>query len=215
MFNLKTTKRAKEDKVGDLRLEGQIPAVVYGGKEESVLCSVALNEFIKVWREAGETGLVELETAGGKKDVMIHEVQKDPVSDVPMHIDFYAVTKGQKIEVNVPLEFVGTAPAIKNLGANLMATMHDIAVIGDAREIPQSIDVSVESLTDLDSQILVKDLVLPAGVEVTVSPDEVVASISAANEEEEEVAPEEVDMSAIEVQKKGKGDEEGEEEVSS
>lgn len=208
MFNLKTTIRVKSDKVDILRLKGQIPAVIYGAKEEPQTCSVELNEFIKVWRDAGETALIQIEIAGRNKEVMIHKVQRDPVSDTPIHIDFYTITKGQKIEVNVPLEFIGVSPAVKNLGAIIIKTMHDVEVLGDAREIPQQIDVNIEILTDLDSQILVKDIELPTGVEFITLADDVIASVSAANEEEDEVVPTEVDMEAIEVQKKGKKDEE-------
>lgn len=208
MFNLHTKERVKTDKLDALRREGRVPAVIYGAKDEPSLCSVTHSEFIKVWRDAGETGIVQLEIGGDKKDVMIYEVQRNPVSDAPMHIDFYAVTKGQKIEVNVPLEFVGEAPAVKEIGAIIMKPLHDVLVSADARDIPQHIDVNVETLTDLDSQILAKDLVLPSSVELLTGEDEVIAALSAANEEEVDEVPDDVDMATIEVEKKGKKEEE-------
>lgn len=213
MLQLKTTERKAGSDTTTLRAEGMVPAVIYGAKEESAPCAVAQNAFIKVWREAGETALVELETASGKKNVMIHQVQRDPVSDAPIHIDFYAVTKGQKIEVAVPLEFVGTSPAVKEQGAVLVKVMHELTLSGEPANIPQQIEVSIETLADMNSQIVAKDIALPSGLELITNPDEMIVAVSEAKEEEEE-EPTEVDMDSIEVESKGKKEEETEEENS-
>ena len=209
MPKLKTTERDNKIKLSSLRAEGSIPAVYYSAKEKATSISVDKVEFKKVWKEVGETGVVELEDEKGKLNVMIHDIALDPVTSEPIHIDFYAVKKGQKVEVKVPLEFEGESPAVKH-GAILVKVLHEIEVEGEPQNIPQHITVDITPLVELDSQILVKDLSIPKSVEIITGIDEVVAAISEAKEEEpEEVA--EVDMENIEEEKKGKKEEEGSE----
>jgi large subunit ribosomal protein L25 len=111
------------------------------------------------------------------------------------------------VEVAVPLEFVGESPAVK-AGANLVKVLHELAIEADPVNLPHELTVDVSILTELGQQIHAGDLKLPAGVTLTVAPEEVVALI----QEVEEEAPEEAvpaDLSAIEVE--GKGKEAGEE----
>jgi large subunit ribosomal protein L25 len=142
-------------------------------------------------------------------DTLIHDVQIDPVSDAPVHADFYVFEKGKKIEVDVPLEFVGVSPAVKDLGGNLVKAMQEVKISSDPTSIPHEITVDVSTLVDFDSKIVAGELKLPAGVTLVENPEEVVAAIARQKEEvEEESAP--VDLSSIEVEKKGKKEEEGE-----
>ncbi len=182
---------------------GNIPAVFYGPKEQSTSIEVSARDFDKVLKEAGESTVVVLSGIGADKDALIKSVDFDPVSGVPRHADFYVLEKGKKVEVNVPIEFTGEAPAVKQ-GANLVKVLHEIEVEAMPANLPHEIIVDVSGLTSIDQQILVKDIVPPAGVEIKTSGDEVVVLIAAAHEEKEEAAP--VDLSAIEVEKKGKED---------
>jgi len=209
MFKLTAKERASFGKqVADLRTAGEIPAVVYGGKEETKAVAVNQIEFKKVLKEAGESSIISLNLDGKVIDTLIHEVQFEPVSGEPVHADFYVVSQDKEIEVDVPLVFEGVAPAVKELGGSLVKVMHGLPISALPKNLPHDITVDISSLTAMDSQILVKDLKLPAGVTVTVDDEEVVASITVAGEEViEEVAP--VDLSAIEVEKKGKKEEEG------
>jgi large subunit ribosomal protein L25 len=133
----------------------------------------------------------------------------DPVKYVPVHADLYVVEKGQKVHVEVPLEFVGVSNAVKNLGANLVKVMHTLSVEAEAANLPQAFQIDIAKLEDLSSNITVADIVLPSGVTLYhVTPEDVVASVVAQSTEdlsESVVAP---DMSAIEVEKKGKKEEE-------
>ena len=209
MLSLKAEKRDPKENLALLRGKGLVPAVYYGSKVSSAPITIDRVEFIKLYRETGETGVISLETPDGKYDVLVHEVQLDPVKSVPVHVDFYAVEKGQKVEVDVPLVFEGVPPAVKNLGGVLMKVMHEISVEADPTNIPSEIVVDVSTLEDFESQITVADLSLPVGAVAKSDPAEVVASAAAPQEEEEE--PEaEIDMDAIEVEAKGKKEEEGE-----
>ena len=176
--------------------------------------SILKKDFLKVWHEAGESGVVTIKSADGSVDTLIHAVDVDPVSDIPRHADFYVFEKGKKLEVDVPLDFIGISPAIKDLGGALIKTLHELKISADPQHIPHDIKVDISSLLDFDSQVLASQIELPQGVTLVELPNEVVASVGRPREEkEEEVAP--VDLSSIEVEKKGKKEEEGasEEEV--
>ncbi len=207
MLNLKAEKRENKANPKTLRAEGGIPAVFYGRKAKSTPITINKGEFDKVWREAGETTIITLDTPEGKVDTLIHDVQFDPITDVPTHIDFYVVEAGQEIEVEVPLEFVGVAPAVKELGGILVKVVHEVEVKAPANKIPRHIEVDISALATLESHIAIGDLKFPEGVKPTAEANEIVAAVSVVEEEKED-APTTIDMSAIEVEKKGKKEEE-------
>ncbi|MDB5266520.1 MAG: ribosomal rRNA E-loop binding protein Ctc/L25/TL5, large subunit ribosomal protein [Parcubacteria group bacterium] len=206
MTNLKAEPRDTSAKLADLRKAGKLPAVFYGKKEPSTPISISMVDFMKVWKEAGESSVISLQTPSGAVESLIHEIDFDPVSGVPRHADFYVFEKGHKVEVEIPLEFEGVSPAIKDLGGTLVKVVHALKIEAMPKDLPHNIVVDISSLSSFESQILAKDLKLPAGVLLKVPEDEVIALVSAPREEkEEEVAP--VDLSAIEVEKKGKDEE--------
>ena len=193
-------------KIKSLRKEGFLPAVIYGAKEASRPVVLNLKEFEKVWREAGESSLIELELGGEKKGVLIKEVQTDPVKDIPIHADFQAVSMDEKIETEVAIHFTGESPAVKNFGGVLVKVLHEIEIEALPADLPQSIEVDISGLLNLEERFLVKDLKLPPGVKVLAQSDEVVALVEAPKAEEE-AAPEAPSLEDIEVVgKKGKKD---------
>lgn len=183
-----------------------MPAVYYGFKETSTPITISKSAFKKVLREAGESSVVILSGDGKKIEALIHEIDFDPIKGEPRHADFYVVEAGKKVEVSVPLHFEGVSPAVKNLGGILVKVLHEIKIEAFPKDLPHSITVNIETLVDFDSQIHVKDITLPKGVASLEESEEVVALVSAPKEEkEEEAAP--IDLSAIEVEKKGKKEE--------
>lgn len=195
-------KKLKKD-----RSAGRLPVVVYGPKDPSENYFVETAVFKKVYRQAGESSVITFDTGKEKKDVLIHEVTFQPSTGEPVHADFYAIEKGKKINVNVPLVFEGEAGALK-LGGIVVKVLHEVEVEAMPANLPHELIVDLTKLETLESQIMVSDLPVPAGVEILTSPEEVVASITVAKEEEE--APAVIDISQIEVEKKGKKEEEGE-----
>jgi large subunit ribosomal protein L25 len=187
-----------------LRRAGSIPAVVYGAHQEALPIAVSARTFEKVFREAGESAIVTLEGLGQPVPTLIHEVDLDPITSRPRHIDFYAVTKGQKVEVAIPLTFTGESPAVEH-GANLLKVIHELEIEADPMNLPQEILVDISVLKEINDRIQVKDLKLPPGVESKIDAEEVVAIAQEVVEEKEEVAP--ADLTAIEVEKKGKEEE--------
>lgn len=206
MLTLKVEKRAATGATpSKLRQTGFIPAVVYGGHQESTPITLEERAFEKVLREAGEATIVSLTGLGEPLPTLIHEVDVDPVTNHPRHVDFYAVTKGEKVEVAIPLTFVGVSPAVE-AGANLVKVMHELEVEADPMNLPHTIEVDISALQVVSDRICAKDLSLPSGVVLNVDPEDVVAlAQEVAEEKVEEVAP--ADISAIEVEKKGKEEE--------
>ena len=206
MITIQGTVRSKTDRLDVVRANGMTPAVVYGAGTPSTSLSVPAQQFIKVFKEAGESEIVTLELEGKKLNVLIHEVQWHPVKDMVMHADFYVVDMNKEIEVAVPIEFTGVSEAVK-LGGVLVKVMHELEIKSMPNNLPHEITVDISALVNLHDQIHVKDLKIPAGVEVLNDADDVICIAEPAGEEIiEDAAP--IDLSSIEVEKKGKKEEE-------
>lgn len=189
-----------------VRATGAMPAVFYGPKDPSTSISVNAKEFGKVWKKAGESSVIILkDAAGAEHEALIHEVDIHPLSGEPRHADFYVIEKGKKVEVSVPLVFTGVSSAVKDKAGILVKVHREIEIEAAPRDLPHDITVDISMLVELTDVIKAKDLILGKGVELKINPEEVVASISVAKEEVEE-APAAIDMSAIEVEKKGKAE---------
>lgn len=206
MSELNITQRDTKEDVNALREQGGVPAVFYGPKEETTSISVKSADFIKVWKEAGSSAIVDLKGIGEDKEVLIHDVDWHPVTGQPSHIDFYAIERGKKLTVSVPLTFEGEAPAEK-LGGIVVKVMHELEVEVLPRNIPKEITVDLTKLTDLESTISVADLGLSEDVEPTAELTETVASVTEAKDEP--IEEEERDISDVEIE--GEEKEEGEE----
>lgn len=209
MNKLKAEIREGKNTNDILRKEGFIPAVFYGPKQDSTPIKISTSDFLKLYEEAGESSIINLNDGKEDHDVLIHDVQFHAVSGKPVHVDFYVIEKGKKVEVDVPIEFIGESPAEKKLGGILVKVMHEISISAMPKDLPQEIEVDVSSLVDFESQIKVSDIKLPEGVELnTDDPEAVIALIQEPKEEEEE--EEEFDPDAIEVEEKGKKDDDSE-----
>ncbi len=188
-----------------VRKAGNIPAVVYGPKQEPLSISVDKSIFEKLLKEAGESTIINLVGLGEELEVLVHDVAFNPAKGGVEHVDFYAIEKGKEITVHVPLEFIGEAPATKT-GGSLTKVLHEIEVTCKPSALPQHIEVDVSGLDTFEKQIHVKDLVVPNGVKVENDKEEVVALVQEVQEEPEPEATQ-VDMDAVEVEAKGKSEE--------
>lgn len=204
MLILQATKRQNEKPL-DVRANGQIPAVFYGPNTQATSISVPAIDFIKLFRQAGETTAITLDMGSEKVSVLVHDLQRDPIKGEPTHIDFLVVDMNKEAEVAVPIEFTGVSEAEKSGLGMIVKVMHEIEVRALPADLPHSITVDVTSLATLSDAIHAKDLTLPKGVSLVTDADEVVAAVTGFAEEKEE-AP--VDLTAIEVEKKGKKEDE-------
>jgi large subunit ribosomal protein L25 len=202
MHTLAVEKRdTKGASARSLRRAGTVPAVVYGAHQEALPIAVEARAFDKAFKLAGESAVIALEGLGATIPVLVQEVDLDPLTYLPRHIDFYAITKGEKVEVAVPLSFIGESAAVK-AGANLIKVLRELEIEADPMNLPAAIEVDLTLLANLGDQIHASDLKLPAGVVLMIEPEEVVALVQEVVEEKEEAPV--ADLSAIEVEKKGK-----------
>jgi len=181
-------------KIRDLKNQdaNKIAAVVYGPDVKNASIELDHTEFKKVLKQAGESSLIELNVEGEKEKrlVLVHEVQKDPVEDYFIHVDFLQPNLKEETEAEVPLVFEGDAPAVKDLGGTLVKNMSEIEVSALPQDLPHEIKVSLEGLKTFEDRILVKDLILPNNVKATANPEEIVALVAAQENVEEELASE-------------------------
>lgn len=207
MTTLNAEVRDIKQKNTAIRGAGNIPVVFYGFKKDATSLTVRKVDFSKVFKEVGETNTLTLKTPTGEFDALIHEIQHDPITNEPIHVDFLAVDMTKEIEVDVPFEFTGESATVK-AGNILVKVMHEVKVAALPKNIPHNIEVNIDALENIDSVISLKDLKLPEGVRIMEDADTVVASIAVPKDEpvESAAAP---DLSTIEVEAKGKKEEEG------
>ena len=206
MITLKGETRDPKSKLAAVRAQGFVPAVYYGHKEKATPCVFEAKEFGKVWKEAGESTVVTLDLPKGKMNALIYEVQVDPVRGQPIHADFYILEKGQEVTVHIPLEFTGISAAVKDLGGSLVKVLHEVEIKAQPENLPHNFVIDISSLDALDSQILADSIVLPKGVTLITHGTDVIAAIAVAKEEVAEASA--IDLASIEVEKKGKKEEE-------
>lgn len=204
-----------------LRAAGQVPGVIYGHGREPQSLTINAREFKRLAERIRITStVIELALDGKVARTLIRELQRHPISRDALHVDFQELVAGEKVNVSVPLRFVGTAEGVKTGGGILEEVMHQIDVRVDPSNIPDHIDVDVTALT-IGHGLHIRDLVLPEGVEVLDDADNTVATVTPPKAEEVVAAPVEGAVIAPEtapepelIRKPKVGDEEGEEQES-
>jgi len=205
----------KKEKLKKIREQGFLPGIVYGKESENLPVKVDYKNFEKIHQEAGENTIVALKLKIKEKEktfsVLIRDVQKDPLSEKFIHVDFYELPMNEKIEVDVSLKFKGVAPAQKELGGVLVKNIQEIKIKALPKDLIHFIEVDVSTLETFEDEIKIKDLVMPPEVKFLVEPEEIVALVQKVEEEKIEEAPEEGKLEEIEVVKTKKKEEEIEE----
>ncbi|KKS96208.1 MAG: 50S ribosomal protein L25 [Microgenomates group bacterium GW2011_GWC1_43_13] len=172
-------------KVKNLRKEGVLPGNISGKKIKSKAVQVALKDFDKVYKEAGETGLVTLMIGKEEKPVLIHNLQVNPVSDAPVHVDFLQVDLKEKVEADVPVELTGEAPAEKQAIGTVVQYLNEIKVEALPMDLPEKFIVDTSELAEVDQSILVKDLKVDRSkVDIKSDPTEIVVKVEPPQKEE-------------------------------
>jgi len=171
-----------------LRSGGITPCHVFGHNLPSEALQAATPELERLIAVAGNTRLVALET-GSKKQRMafIREIQRTPVGNSLLHVDFYQVNMNEPIKAGIPLRLVGEAPALKAKGRILVHPMGHIEVESLPGNLPASIAVDISVLEDLHNTIHVRDLVVEPDVTVLSDPDQLVAKVSEITVKVEEI----------------------------
>jgi large subunit ribosomal protein L25 len=172
-------------KVATLRRAGRLPAVVYGHGVDSASVSVDLHEFEQLRRHSGPNALVDLSIDGKQPSpVLVSAVQVHPVNRKTLHVDLFLVRMTEELTVDVPLVAGGESPAVTLQGGTLLHPIESVRVRALPDHLPQSIEYSVESLTDFDTTIHVRDLTIPSDVTLLTDGDEIIAKVQAPRVEE-------------------------------
>ena len=184
-------------KVKNLRKEGFLHAVIYGNKKESTPIVLKEVEFIKVWKSAGESSILELEIDGKKENVLIHDVDFDPIKDNPIHADFLAVEMNKPIKVDVKIEFTGDSDAVK-AGGSLVKVMHELHVEALPKDLPSEIIVDISVIKEMGASIKIEDIKVADGITILNNPGDTVAFVEAPKTEEEIKAEEAGEAKSLE-----------------
>jgi len=199
-IDLKAEKRTVlGKKVKTLRKEGLIPAHIFGKGLKTLHVSVRDRDFLKVFDETGETGIVNIKVDSGEHPVLIRNVQEHPVTGKPLHIDFYQVNLKEKVAVNVPLEFEGEPAAVERKEGLLLMPISEIEIEALPADLPETIKVDVSKLEKIDDTIHVKDLKIDKSkIEILTDLEAIVATIGALVTKEMEEVEKEIETEQAE-----------------
>lgn len=201
-----------------LRRQGLLPGVLYGHHLENKNLVIDLAQFGKVYRQAGESTLVDLELEDGQiQKVLIQDLQVDPLTNKAIHVDFRGIDMSEKLETKIPLKFMGESLAVKELGGILVKAIDELEVRCLPSALVHEIVIDISPLTVIGAHLRIKDLSLPPGIEVLQDVAAVVATVTEPRSEAELAALEEKPEMKVEdvkvVEKEKKEKEEAEEET--
>jgi large subunit ribosomal protein L25 len=168
-----------------LRKNRRIPAVYYGHDQKNALLELDYQSFRKVYMKAGSNQVVQLQMAGKKTPVLIHEVQFNPLTDGFDHVDFLHVNMNEEVTAMIPIEVNGVSPAVKDHGGILTTLKHEVEVTCLPGDLPHSIPVDISGLAELHTSIYLKDLIIPKNVKLNGDLEEPVLSVVPPKIEEE------------------------------
>jgi large subunit ribosomal protein L25 len=189
--------------VKELRVKGFIPAELYGHGIENVHLAVPVKEFAKVFKEAGEHTVLQLQIGGEQRPALVHEVRRNYLTNDVEHIDFYQVRMDEKIRAKIPLEFMGVSVGVRDKGGILNKSMAELEVEALPGDLPHKFTVDLGPLDDINKSLYVKDLSVPKGVKVLVDGETAIATVVAPKKEEpkpEEAAAAAPDLTQVKVE---------------
>jgi len=164
---LQIQKRTVEGKkVKTLRNIGITPIHLYGSKVESSSMQADFKALINALNETGFS--IPITLADGENEVLAfaRNVQRHPLTEQILHVDFQVVNKEDEVEIEVPVNLLGESPAVKNLGGILIKLMETIKISSKVDQVPESIDLDIEGIESLEQSLLVSDIEVPDGVKV-------------------------------------------------
>ena len=172
-------------KVKRLRSEGVLPGNIYGKKFKSQSIKIDQKEFGEVFSKAGETSLVEIAINGDKHLTLIKNIQKSPVTDELIHIDFLKVSLKEKVTAMIPLELMGEAPAEKQGVGTIVQYIDEIEVEALPTDLPEKFELGIENLKEIDAQLKISDLDVDKDkVTLNHEPDQILVRVEEVSEEE-------------------------------
>jgi large subunit ribosomal protein L25 len=182
-MTLAVTERDHSTSLDTLRANGSIPAVIYGPAQAPLTIALEGKGFEKILKEAGESTVLQLTGLSKPVEVLIKDVDFNPVKQRVNHVDFYAIEKGKEITTHVTLHFIGEAPVEASGAGSVTKIMHELEVSCTPADLPNHIDVDLAALKTVEDKIHISDLNLSSRVKVLhVAPEDPVAVVSAAKQ---------------------------------
>ena len=194
--------------VGVLRRAGKLPGVIYGHKVDPIAITMDLKQSTHILNIATSSSIIQIDLEGVEYSALVREKQKDYLKNRFIHIDFQAVSQTEKIKAEVGIEFVGIAPAVKDFSGVIVEGITAIEVEALPKDLPERFIVDISQLAEIGNAIYIKDLKIPANVEVLSSLEDMIVMVSAPAAEEIEVVEVEEVAEEPEVIEKGKKEEE-------
>lgn len=192
-LNLNAQIRNSEEKLKDLRASKMVAGIVYGKHQEPILLKMDNSDFLRTFRKSWENHIINLQIEKKNFEVLVHEVQKEPINWDFLHVDFYAITRGEKVHTKMPLKFVWVSKAVKEW-AILDEHMKEIEVKVLPKDLVDFIEVDISELKEMWDSIRLSELKIDSSKIEVLTPDEVVVSATkpAKVEAVEETTTEEV-----------------------
>jgi large subunit ribosomal protein L25 len=198
-------------KVNQLRVQGLVPAVIYGARFQPVSVQIPYRPLEIALAHAGGTHLINLNIDGTVQSVITRTVQRDVLRGRIIHVDFLAVDASTRITADVPIHLVGEAPAVNTRIGELLHQTQTLSIEAVSADLIDSIEVDISGLKAIGDAIHVSDLKINPNIIVNNDPNDLVVRINPIREVVEEVTEEGATASEPEVISKGKADEEDEE----
>ena len=201
--------------VGVLRRQGMLPGVLYGRHIQPTPIIMNLRDTARILSAQSASSLVTLDLDGESHATLVREIQRDFIRGTYLHVDFQAVSLTEKLRTKVAVELQGVSLAVKDLNGIVVAGLDELEVECFPQFLPEKIIVDIAALKKIGDGIYVRDVVTPAEVTLLDHPEAMVAIVTLAGKEEEEVVAEVAAVEEPEIIEKGKKEEEGEEEAKS
>jgi large subunit ribosomal protein L25 len=195
-------------KVAQLRRQGMLPANIYGHGVASLAVQVSDEDLRRTIRASTANEVIDVKVDGERdaRSVVIHHVQRHPLSSAILHANFYQVSLREKMRADVPLTLIGTSDAVETYRGVLLAGIESLHIEALPLDIPTHIEVDISALTELETALHVRDLKIPGNVSVLVDEDVVVARVAAPAVSEEETPAEEAGAQAPAAETAGQED---------
>jgi large subunit ribosomal protein L25 len=176
------------NQVRKLRRDSIIPSVIYSNKFAPTNIQVKIGEFIKVYKIAGKTHVIDITLDGKQIPTIVHDLDINPITQQVRHVDFLAVNLKEKVTATVPIELVGEARGVKENALVLTQNIKDVEVSSLPDNIPASIVVNITDLLELGDNITISDLAKSDLYELLEESQTVIATLVAQSQEVEVVS---------------------------
>lgn len=186
-MTISASRRDSKSNIQTLIKDGILPAVVFGKETASISLSMKKSDFAKVFKEAGESTLIDLVIDGETeaRPVLVSEMQLDPLSGRTIHVSFHQVQLKEKVIVKVPVVITGESSVVKNGQGVLLTLINEIEIEAFPRDLPKEFEVDISGLTEVGMGIHIRDLKIAEIATIKNAPDELVVKIDNLTVEEE------------------------------